>query len=228
MNCIGHVMYAAADKHSNKTWTGIYFDGDDKGFNVVALNGYVLAWDRINTEVENNIEFIVPKTAARKLLDMGMLDDVEISYDKNFITFQTDEYIIYSRLIEGKYYPYASMFKECPIYTIVNKKQLADSMTRAKMCVRDEAPTVFNLEGNEMKISLNDKETHYEEHLPMQEAVEQALKIGFSSRLVLDTIRAFTCENITLNFASENMPMIVEAEDSDMKALVLPVKIREA
>ena len=62
-------------------------------------------------------------------------------------------------------------------------------MTRAKLCVRDEAPTIFNLEENEMKISLNDKETKYEERLFMQEKVEEPLRIGFSSRLVLDTIK---------------------------------------
>ena len=60
----------------------------------------------------------------------------------------------------------------------------------------------------------------------MQEPVEIPLKIAFSSKLVLNTIKAFTCENIALSFINENMPMIVEAEDSEMKALVLPVKIR--
>lgn len=226
MSCIGHVMYAADEKNQNKTLTGIYFDSDSTGINVVALDGHVLAWDKINVENTSDIKIIVPKTAAKKLLDMGMSDDVEVFHDANFITFKTEEYAIYSRLIEGKYYPYASMFKKCPIYTIVNKKELAESMTRAKLCVRDEAPTVFELEGAELKISLNDRETNYEEHLIMQEEVEKPLKIGFSSKLVLETIKAFTCENITLNFITGDMPMIVEAEDSDMKALVLPVKIR--
>lgn len=226
MNCIGHVMYAAADKNPNKVLTGIYFDSDENGINVVALDGHILAWDKIPVKNTSDIKIIVPKSAAKKLVDMGMSDDVEVLHDANFITFKTEEYMIYSRLIEGKYYPYASMFRECPIYTIVNKKELAESMTRAKLCVRDEAPTVFEMEGTELKISLNDKETNYEEHLSMQESVEKPLKIGFSSRLVLETIKAFTCENIALNFTSENMPMVVEAEDSDMKALVLPVKIR--
>lgn len=226
MSAIDHVMYAAADKNPNKSLTGIYFDGNERELNIVALDGHILAWDRINTDSGKDMKLIVPKSAAKKLLDMGMADDVEVSHDKNFITFKTEEYTIYSRLIEGKYYPYASMFRDCPIYTIVNKKELADSMTRAKLCVRDEAPTIFNLEENEMKISLNDKETKYEERLFMQEKVEEPLRIGFSSKLVLDTIKSFTCENITLNFINENMPMIVEAEDSDMKAMVLPVKIR--
>ena len=46
--------------------------------------------------------------------------------------------------------------------------------------------------------------------------------------LVLETLKAFTCDNIALGFTSPRTPMIVEAEDSDMKAMVLPVAIREA
>lgn len=34
-------------------------------------------------------------------------------------------------------------------------------------------------------------------------------------------------ENIAMNFSGPKMPAVVEAEDSDMKAIVLPVMIRE-
>lgn len=55
----------------------------------------------------------------------------------------------------------------------------------------------------------------------------ELLKIGFDSKLVLETLKAFTCENIAMNFSGPKMPAVVEAEDSDMKAIVLPVMIRE-
>ncbi len=116
---------------------------------------------------------------------MGMEDDVELSFDKNHATFRTDEYAIYSRLIEGNYFTYAKMFKECPIYTIVNRKELSDCITRAKMCIRDETPTVFEISGEELKVSLKDKMADYEENIQLQKTVEHPIKIGFSSKLVL-------------------------------------------
>ena len=75
---------------------------------------------------------------------------------------------------------------------------------------------------------LQDKVTNYREKIMLQSPIEKPIRIGFDSRLVLETIKAFTCENITLNFASPSTPMIVQAEDSDMKALVLPVRLRGA
>lgn len=226
ISCIGHVIYAAADQSSNRMLTGILLESDEEGLNVVALDGHIMAWDKIPQAKGDYMRIIIPKTAAKKLLDMGMSDDVTMFYDVNSVTFKTSEYAIYSRLIDGNFYPYAAMFKDCPIYTIVNKKELSDSMTRAKTCIKDESPTVFVLDGKELKVSLRDKETNYEEQINLQETVEKPLKIAFSSKLVLNTIKAFTCENITLNFINDNMPMVVEAEDSEMKALVLPVKIR--
>lgn len=64
--------------------------------------------------------------------------------------------------------------------------------------------------------------------IPLQETVCKSIRLGFDSKLVLETLKAFTCDNIALGFTSPRTPMIVEAEDSDMKAMVLPVAIREA
>lgn len=62
---------------------------------------------------------------------------------------------------------------------------------------------------------------------PEASPLPEPLKIGFDSKLVLETLKAFTCENIAMNFSGPKMPAVVEAEDSDMKAIVLPVMIRE-
>ena len=75
-------------------------------------------------------------------------------------------------------------------------------------------------------VILQDKVTNYREKIMLKSPIEKPICIGFDSRLVLETIKAFTCENITLNFSSPSAPMIVQAEDSDMKALVLPVRLR--
>lgn len=58
---------------------------------------------------------------------------------------------------------------------------------------------------------------------------EKAVKMRKKTdeQLVLETLKAFTCENIAMNFSGPKMPAVVEAEDSDMKAIVLPVMIRE-
>lgn len=226
MDAIRHVEYAADNKNTNKMLGGIYIDGADGKMNIVALDGHVLAWDMVKTSGSGSIEMIVPKTAALKILEMGMMDDVEVSYNKFHAIFKTDEYAILSRLIEGKYFSYSSMFRDTPLCTIAARKELVDAMTRAKLCTDENSPTIFEIKEDVMNIMVRDKVANYNEKVNLQMKIEEPIKIGFDSRLVLETIKAFTCENIMLNFTNASMPMQIEAEDSEMKALVLPIKLR--
>ena len=99
-------------------------------------------------------------------------------------------------------------------------------MTRAKMCTEEKQPAVFDINGKELNVRITDSRADYKEMVELQVPVEQPMKIGFDSKLVLETIKTFGSENIILNFTNPNTPMIIETEDSDMKAVVLPVKIR--
>lgn len=157
---------------------------------------------------------------------MGMDDDITLSYDANSAIFKTDAYLIRTRIRDGKFVPYQKMFVNMENYAIVNREELIGAMTRAKMCTDESVPAEFDIDGEEINVILQDKVTNYREKIMLQSPIEKPIRIGFDSRLVLETIKAFTCENITLNFSSPSTPMIVQAEDSDMKALVLPVRLK--
>ena len=173
------------------------------------------------------MKLIVPKATAKKLVSMGVIDDVTLTYTKNSAIFKSEEYVIYTRLIQGEYFKYQKMFSESEITTYASRTDLIGAMTRAKMCTEEKRPAIFKLENEALNISITDKLADYQEQVPLQEAVCKPIRLGFDSKLVLETLKAFTCDNVVLGFTSPKTPMIVEAEDSDMKAMVLPVAIRE-
>ena len=222
---IGHVIYAVDEKNSNRMMGGICFEGSGSGLNLVALDGHVIAWDHIDADGVAAMKIIVPKSAAKKLLSIDMNGDVMFSYDDKSAVFKTKDCTVYTRLIDGNFFSYEKFFDKAPICTIINRQELIGAMTRAKLCTDERTPTVFNISGDELNVAVKDKVADYQENLHLQMEMENPLKIGFDSRLVIETIKAFTCDNITLNFTSASLPMIVEAEDSDMKAVVLPIRI---
>lgn len=228
MEAIGHVIYAAADGGANTQMTGIYFEGTNGGVSLAALDGHVVAVDSVKAEGAKDMKLIVPKATAKKLISMGVIDNVTLTYTKNSAVFKSDEYTIYTRLITGNYFPYQKMFTEGEINTCASRTALIGAMTRAKMCTEEKQPAVFQIEDDVLNISIRDKLADYQEQVPLQETVCKSIRLGFDSKLVLETLKAFTCDNIALGFTSPRTPMIVEAEDSDMKAMVLPVAIREA
>lgn len=216
---------------------------------ILVKDGYLIASNseitmKVKLEASEGSYFIIPMKAFdliknlpdgeidisatdKKLISMGVIDDVTLTYTKNSAVFKSDEYTIYTRLIEGKYFAYQKMFTEGEINTCASRTALIGAMTRAKMCTEEKQPAVFQIEDDVLNISIRDKLADYQEQVPLQETVCKSIRLGFDSRLVLETLKAFTCDNIALGFTSPRTPMIVEAEDSDMKAMVLPVAIRE-
>ena len=63
--------------------TGIYFEGTDSGVSLAALDGHVVAVDSVKAEGAKDMKLIVPKTTAKKLISMGVIDDVTLTYTKN-------------------------------------------------------------------------------------------------------------------------------------------------
>ena len=146
-------------------------------------------------------------------------------YNKWGAVFAAEDFEVYTRLIEGEYFKYRSMFKELPIHTVVSRSDLLDAMVRAKMCTEEKCPVRFEMSGNTLSLSIKDKTTDYNETVELQEEMSKEMTIGFDARLVLETLKAFDCDNVGLSLEGAKMPMIVEAEDSDFRTIVLPVNL---
>lgn len=223
LESIKRVSYAVPAKSNNPAMASMCLQAAGGRLNFVGLDGHVLAWDRVDYEGE--FELLIPKNTVDKLKSIGLSGEVQIRHNRSAAVFITENFEVYTRLVEGEYFKYQTMFNELPLHTVVSRIALLDAMTRAKMCTEEMRPVRFELSGNSLSLSIKDQTTDYHETVELQEDMTEALTIGFDARLVLETIKAFDCENVGISFGSPKMPMIVEAEDSDFKTIVLPVAI---
>jgi len=218
------VAYAIPAQGTNKIMSSMCLQASGGQLNFVGLDGHVLAWDKIAYDGE--FELLIPKNTVDKLKSLGLSGDVQIKHNKSGAVFITNEFEVYTRLIEGKYFNYQKMFSNLPVHTVVVRMELLDAMIRAKMCTEEKCPVKFDIQGKSLNLSIKDSITDYRETVDLQEAIRDPLKIGFNARLVLETLKAFDCDNVGISFGSPQMPMIVEAEDSDFRTIVLPVAIK--
>ncbi len=217
------VSYAVPAQNTNTVMTAMCLQAAGGQLNFAGLDGHVLAWDKIDYDGE--FELLIPKNTVDKMKSLGLSGEVQIRHNKTGAVFITEDFEIYTRLIEGEYFKYQTLFKELPLHTVVSRIALLDAMTRAKMCTEERCPVRFELDGGALSLSIKDNTTDYHETVELQEDIAKTLTIGFDARLVLETLKAFDCENVGLSFGGPKMPMIVEAEDSDFKTIVLPVAI---
>lgn len=217
------VSYAVPAQNTNTVMTAMCLQAAGGQLNFAGLDGHVLAWDKIDYDGE--FELLIPKNTVDKMKSLGLSGEVQIRHNKTGAVFITEDFEIYTRLIEGEYFKYQTLFKELPLHTVVSRIALLDAMTRAKMCTEERCPVKFEMDGGALSLSIKDNTTDYHETVELQEDIAETLTIGFDARLVLETLKAFDCENVGLSFGGPKMPMIVEAEDSDFKTIVLPVAI---
>lgn len=217
------VSYAVPAQNTNTVMTAMCLQAAGGQLNFAGLDGHVLAWDKIDYDGE--FELLIPKNTVDKMKSLGLSGEVQIRHNKTGAVFITEDFEIYTRLIEGEYFKYQTLFKELPLHTVVSRIALLDAMTRAKMCTEERCPVKFEMDGGTLSLSIKDNTTDYHETVELQEDIAKTLTIGFDARLVLETLKAFDCENVGLSFGGPKMPMIVEAEDSDFKTIVLPVAI---
>ena len=217
------VSYAVPAQNTNTVMTAMCLQAAGGQLNFAGLDGHVLAWDKIDYDGE--FELLIPKNTVDKMKSLGLSGEVQIRHNKTGAVFITEDFEIYTRLIEGEYFKYQTLFKELPLHTVVSRIALLDAMTRAKMCTEERCPVKFEMDGSALSLSIKDNTTDYHETIELQEDIAETLTIGFDARLVLETLKAFDCENVGLSFGGPKMPMIIEAEDSDFKTIVLPVAI---
>jgi len=219
------VSYAIPAQSGNSLMTALCLKASGGTLDFVGLDGHVLAWDR--ADYEGEFELLIPKNTVEKLLSIGLSGEVSIRHSRNSAAFVTEDYEVYTRIMEGKYFSYSSMFREQPFHTAAVRTDFLEAMVRAKMCVEEKCPVILELMGNEMNISIRDSTADYHETVALQEALPERMVIGFDARLVIETMKAFDCGTVGIQLAGPKSPMIVEAENSRFRAIVLPVAIRQ-
>lgn len=220
---ISRVLYAIPAKGASGPMASLYMQAAGGKLNFVGLDGHVIAW--VQVDFRGEFELLIPRAAIEKLLALEMDGDISIEYDKYSAIFRMKEYEVYTRLVEGKYFEYGRFFVDCRINTAVKRSDMLDAVIRAKLCTEELTPTRFDIEKSELRLSINDKSADYSEIVSLQHSVDKEMVIGFNSRLVLETLKAHTGEDISLSFNGSKQPMIVSS--GNMKSIVLPVQIKQ-
>ena len=224
LESIKRVSYAIPTQVTDMRMSSMFMQAKNGQLNFVGLDGHVLAWDK--TKYDGEFELLISKSTIEKLKSILSHGEVKIKYSDSMAIFSTEDFDICTRIVQGKYYPYHDMFKELPIHTFVVRSELLDAMIRAKMCTAEKSPVKFELSGNKLNLSIRDQNTDYNETVDLLEDVSEDLTIGFDAKLVIETLKAFDCDNVRILLHSAKMPMIIEANDSEFKAIVLPVALK--
>ncbi len=223
------VVFAADENNAKRELTGVNLRSSGGIFTITATDGHMVAIDEVIADGVADMDLIIPKNTVKKLIGMDVDDDITLTYDKNSAVFETDSYTIYSRLIDGVYVNTAQLFApEDQLHAIrMDRKTLISALTRANLCNSDETKhaLVVQIEDRKMDMTLVASTSGYHEVLETDTAFTGSIKIGLNPKMLMEALKGYSGNIITLKLLGPRAPVYISEEDSALKMIVLPVNI---
>ncbi|MCL2522143.1 MAG: DNA polymerase III subunit beta [Erysipelotrichales bacterium] len=230
--------FAAALNEKRPIITGINLRSDGNNLICTATDSFRLAQKTLalNESVEP-FNITVPSKSfallAASLDSFG--ENISIFTSINKILFKIDEIYFQSRLLDGAFPDITRLIpSEFPIIVKFNKEELIAALDRVSLFASKEKDMNQNVIKFHLRIdhvveitsTNNEIGDALEEVIPCDTVYGPVIKIAFSSKYLVDSLKSFNSSEVSLNFTGEIKPFIIKAEhDQSLINLILPVKI---
>ncbi len=227
---INQTIFAISNNESRPLLTGINLKIDNDNLEVIATDSYRLARKVIGIDkCDNNINIVIP---GRNLLELiKIINDEKVNIEahifNNKILFKYKNILFQSRLLNGTYPATSSIIpNKFDISFSFNINSLYEMIDRASLLTSDKDKNTIKLEINNKKliISSTSLEIGKVEETSNVEC-DKNLIISFSSKYMLEALKSFDKEVVSVNINNDSSPIILTAvDDITLTQLILPIK----
>lgn len=232
------VFARADDTTSRPQLTGILIDYKENVFNMVALDGFRIAWRYEELEEEESsdtgdFKIIVPGNTLLEITRIFSDDDetyFKLYAGKNRVEFVTENILISSRVLDGNFIDYKKVMEVEPKTTIsISTEDLHSAVDRANILAREGNKNnlvKFNIEDNFIEVQTETELGSISDKVLCNIEGEE-LVIAFNARFFIDALRTISSPQIKMNFSGDMGPCIITPLETDNhKNFILPVKLR--
>lgn len=230
---INQTAFATSTQESRPLLTGINFKITNESIECTATDSYRLSKKviKVANKLDDTYNIVIP---CRNLLELIKIlkdddDNIELHIFNNKILFKFDNILFQSRILNGTYPDTSKLIpEEFSLQIKAPLQQLYDVIDRASLLANDKEKSIIKLETNDdtLIISSNSPEVgRVEERLEIVKETDSNITISFSSKYMMEALKAFRSSNVVLLFNSEIKPIIIkEPEKEDLIELILPIR----
>lgn len=240
-NMISDTSFAIAQNESKQVLNGSFFDIRENFVRTVACDGNRLAVRDKSCCLEEgtDISFILPGKAVAELLKnlKDNEDKVKVSVSRKNAVFEFDNYVFFTRLIEGQYLEYERFIpKESRIIASIETESIIRSLERASLVSDDKSLgsgksyVKCSFTDDMVKITSASAKGRAYDELEIEKKGED-IDIGFNCRYLIDAFRACGTEKVKCKLNTPLSCMVIipeeENEDESFLYLVLPIRMKD-
>lgn len=228
--------FACAIVDARVILTGINFDIRNNDLTVIATDSYRLAKKTAElADNHGNIQINIPCKSLEEFTKIlpDSSEELSIYVCNNHVLFVYNNLSFMSRLIDGMYPKLNSLFPtEFILRAKFNRAEMIAAVDRASLFTDLEKLSIvrlnFKLDSDFMEIASTATEIGkvVETIAIVDKSDNSDFQIAFPSKYLLDAIKAFDCNEITMSFTGETKAALVSSDDqADLAQLLIPVKV---
>ena len=231
---IRQTVFAVSTMETRPILTGVNVIIEGNTLRFTATDSHRLAMRTLQLR-ESTIDSMNVVIPGKNLQELSRIledsdDEITVSLMQNQILFSTDNLFFLSRILTGNY-PETSRLIPDHSETVITVKtrELIQTIERAALLASREQNNVIRIdtkEENTIEVSSHSPEVgHVTEDLFVDGFEGDAVKISFSSKYMLDTLKTIESDEVEINFTGAMRPFIIKVPNDDaVLQLILPVR----
>jgi DNA polymerase-3 subunit beta len=231
---VRQTIFSVAPDDNKPILTGELLQYRDGGLNMVAVDGFRIAFTRQPLTLENEqaasaLNVVVPAKALHELsrvLPADSDESVRFYFTEKRIVFELPRFTFVSRLLEGNFMRYDQILHgDYTTHVTLNRVALLSGLERAVLISKEprRSSVMLDIQENAVLITSNNNETGNSYDEIEAEVDGNPLKISFNTRYLIEALRALDEESVIIRFTTGLSPCIVRGlKSDDCKYLILP------
>ncbi|MCK5812337.1 MAG: DNA polymerase III subunit beta [Clostridiales bacterium] len=229
-NMIKQVVFSVSIDEKMPVLTGSLLETAENCIYMVAIDGYRMSYRKeYLLGTKEGVSVVIPGKALNEVARLLKNDDEDVSihYGKNQILFNFGNCKLITKLLQGDYLNYKSIYPENYDTEIeVNTKQILASVDRANLVITEDkrTPVKFEIDDLSMIITSATDIGKVEETISIKKEGND-LSIAFNPKFIMDALKNIEDEVIKISFSGSIGPCVISALNSDeFSYVILPVR----
>ena len=234
---IRKTIFAVSTEENRPIFTGCLFEIKNNKLNVVAVDGFRLAWkSKFLQTNSNDFTAVIPGRTLNEVnkIILDSFDNIKIGVAKNQALFEMENCKLVTRLLDGEFLNYSSVIPENWETRIrVNKNNLQNCFERVSLISASSIekekkyPVKVSVEIGKVTISCTNQTGDAKEEMYLSTEGKN-LEAGFNPKYFLDALRAIDDEEIFVDFGTSISPCIIRpVDDGDYIYMILPIRLKD-
>ena len=234
---IRKTIFAVSTEENRPIFTGCLFEVVDNKLNLVAVDGFRLAWKSkyLQTKV-NNFSAVIPGRTLNEInkIILDSFENIKIGIAKNQALFEMENCKIVTRLLDGEFLNYSNVIPSMWDTRIrVNKSSMQNCFERVSLISSSSIekekkyPVKVTIDIGKVVISCTNQTGDAKEEMYVSTEGKN-LEAGFNPKYFLDAFRAIDDEEVFIDFGTSISPCIIRPVDNgDYIYMILPIRMKD-